>query len=260
MTETAEKARAPKEQRKPAASKASGLYAALLKAQAAFPAIEKTRTATIITKTGGSYGYNYADLEDILKAVRPVLNEHGIVLTQRPGVVWSDQGEANVVIETALHHAESGESIISEWPLAMQTHPQDTGKLVTYFRRYALCSLLGISAEEAESEESQESQPVANRPVKGKSRKPTNQVPTNTGKPRTALKSWLHEFVRDLHSVSDQEELVGLLNSERERIGQCQKDMPNWWYGDSRNPDYKAPAQLIERLQDELPPREGSPV
>lgn len=115
------------------------LAAALAAAQAAMPAIVKDRVA----KIGPGREYRYADLATILATVRPVLGAHGLALTQRTQI----RGDA-IVLLTELRHA-SGEVLDSEYPVAaIGIKHQDMGGALTYARRYALCGLVGIAADE----------------------------------------------------------------------------------------------------------------
>ena len=115
------------------------LAAALAAAQAAMPAIVKDRVA----KIGPGREYRYADLATILATVRPVLGAHGLALTQRTQI----RGEA-IVLLTELRHS-SGEVLDSEYPVAaIGARHQDMGGALTYARRYALCGLVGIAADE----------------------------------------------------------------------------------------------------------------
>lgn len=109
------------------------LNAALAKAQAEFREI--TRSKTVKT---GSYEFSYAPLEKILQAVKPVLAKHGLALTQ-----VMDQGG----LRTELRH-EAGGVVSGWWPLKDQGSAQELGKLVTYIRRYALSSMLGLAADD----------------------------------------------------------------------------------------------------------------
>lgn len=111
---------------------------ALCAAQGDFPAIDKKRTAD-----AGTYHYNYADLADIRSAVQPVLSEHGLAVSQVFGIF--DEHHAKLC--TLLLH-DSGESIVSEIAFATPSRPQELGSLLTYLRRYQLCAILGVSAEE----------------------------------------------------------------------------------------------------------------
>lgn len=118
-------------------SEIKDLAAALAKAQGAFPSIKKERTV----KTT-SYSYSYADLSDILDAIRPHLAANGLSMIQ-PIVA---DGATELLVTRLLHL--SGQWIESTYPLASYERPQETGSAITYARRYALAALLGIAAED----------------------------------------------------------------------------------------------------------------
>jgi hypothetical protein len=123
------------------------LFTALAAAQGELPVIAKTKEATVRgeTKTGKSfdYKYKYADISDVLHAVLPTLAKHKLSLAQ-PTVV---AGNA-LMIRTRLGHA-SGQWIESEYPVCgLLGDHQKMGSAMTYARRYALCSLLGVAADE----------------------------------------------------------------------------------------------------------------
>jgi hypothetical protein len=118
------------------------LAGALSKAQAEFPPIPKTRTAKVLTKTGREYEYNYADLSDILKAVLPVLSKHGLAITQ--AIVEIDGSRK---VATTLMHV-SGQCLKGCMSLPNTDKAQELGAVVTYYRRYSLCGILGIAAED----------------------------------------------------------------------------------------------------------------
>lgn len=120
----------------------ASLTAALAAAQGEFPTIEKAKTAD-----AGTYTYSYADIADVLAAVRPVLSRHGLAIIQR-----TKPGEGNkTLLTTELRFAayETEESIDSEVEIQQPTsNPQQFGAALTYLRRYELVTLLGIAAEE----------------------------------------------------------------------------------------------------------------
>ncbi len=115
---------------------------ALAKAQSKFPSIPKNKTAKVVAKTGRNYEYKYADIADVLSAVRPVLSSLELSLTQT--VVRTESGYDLI---TSLLHS-SGQHIDSFFPLPLGLHAQELGTLLTYYRRYFACALLGIAAEE----------------------------------------------------------------------------------------------------------------
>jgi hypothetical protein len=81
----------------------------------------------------------YATLPNILAAVKPILSELGLVITQP-----CDQG----VIYTVITDSETGESNSSSLPLPTGLNAQQMGSAITYFRRYTLCSLLSLEIDE----------------------------------------------------------------------------------------------------------------
>lgn len=113
------------------------LNEALMKAQKEFPAIPRTRTGQVGTRT-----YKYSDLGDILDVVRPILHANGLMLTHMGRVIDGKQ-----VLVTVLSHI-SGESQLSDFILPEPGDPQKSGIWRTYFRRYAACEMLGIVTEE----------------------------------------------------------------------------------------------------------------
>jgi hypothetical protein len=121
------------------------LVAALVRAQAAFPAVDKRHTATVRPRDKPAYTYSYADLADILGAVRPVLARHGLAITQQTSHA---QPDGRVLLTTTLRHV-AGASLASEVELGQSPgNPQQFGGALTYLRRYELVTLLGIAAEE----------------------------------------------------------------------------------------------------------------
>jgi hypothetical protein len=118
------------------------LAAALAKAQAEFPAIEKNRTVQVQTRTGGSYQFRYATLDAILDAVRKPLASNGLAVTQ---LVESSNGTAR--LQTLLIHA-TGQWLLSEAPIISSGGNQEFGSALSYMRRYTLSSLLNIASQE----------------------------------------------------------------------------------------------------------------
>jgi hypothetical protein len=115
------------------------LAKALSAAQGEFPAIERTRKVDT-----GKFSYSYAPLDAILAAVRPVLAKHELALTQ----TLDSLEPVGPVLRTQLLHS-SGESVGGYFPLdTVGLSPQQLGSLLTYVRRYALVSILGVAAEE----------------------------------------------------------------------------------------------------------------
>jgi hypothetical protein len=125
------------------------LASALAKAQAELINPEKSLTATIRTgRPGeGERSFRYAPLSSGLDIVRKTLGQHEIAILQTTAI---DQTAAMVNLTTTLAHA-SGEWIASDWPvcpIAETANPQRMGAALTYARRYALFTLVGIAGED----------------------------------------------------------------------------------------------------------------
>jgi hypothetical protein len=118
------------------------LEAALCAAQGEFDKIVKDRLAKVRSqKTGAEFSYTFADLADVLAAVTPALVKHSIVQVQRMEV---RDGLQLLVSELRGYGAVIASEMIL--PLA-GLDPQSCGKVITYYRRYALQALLGVAAE-----------------------------------------------------------------------------------------------------------------
>lgn len=85
---------------------------------------------------------SYADLSSILQSVMPLLSANGLALIQPMKV----QDGATVLITSLIH--ESGETINSEMILPNHPDPQKYGSLITYYKRYQLQAMLGISTKD----------------------------------------------------------------------------------------------------------------
>lgn len=114
-----------------------GLYEALLAFQKDAPHIEKDAT-------NPHFKNRYPSLDALMPVVVAALNKCGLVLVQLPG---HEQG--NPTLTTRLVHAESGELVEATMSLLTAKHdPQGQGSALTYARRYALMSFLGLVADE----------------------------------------------------------------------------------------------------------------
>jgi len=125
------------------------LASTLAKAQAELVNPEKSLTATIRTAALGERErtFRYAPLSSGLDIVRKTLGQHEIAIVQTTAI---DQASGIVNLTTVLAHA-SGEWIASDWPvcpIAEMASPPRMGAALTYARRYALFTLVGIAGED----------------------------------------------------------------------------------------------------------------
>ena len=127
----------------------ANLAAALAKAQAELVNPEKSMIATIREDgpRGAERAFRYAPLSSGLDIVRKTLGQHEIATVQTTAV---DQATGIVNLTTVLAHS-SGQWIASDWPVCSVSEtatPQRMGAALTYARRYALFTLVGIAGED----------------------------------------------------------------------------------------------------------------
>ena len=125
------------------------IAAALAKAQGELINPEKSLVATIGPDGPGAAerSFRYAPLSSGLEIVRKTLSQHEIATVQTTAI---DQTAGIVNLTTVLAHA-SGEWIASDWPvcaISETTTPHRMGAALTYARRYALFTLVGIAGED----------------------------------------------------------------------------------------------------------------
>jgi len=127
----------------------AALAAALAKAQAELVNPEKSLVATITSgqRGGPQQSFRYAPLSSGLDIVRKTLGQHEIATVQTTAI---DQAAGAVNLTTLLAHS-SGEWIASDWPVCAISEtatPHRMGAALTYARRYALFTLVGIAGED----------------------------------------------------------------------------------------------------------------
>ena len=95
----------------------------------------------VIYKDSQAYGYKYADLPKIFEVINPIMKQNGLGFTQ---VIKGTN------LETIVFHVESGECLESSLPIPQgvqlngMNEFQVMGSAITYLRRYAISSMLGL--------------------------------------------------------------------------------------------------------------------
>ena len=125
------------------------IAAALAKAQAELANPEKSLIATIRAShpRETDQTFRYAALSSGLDIVRKTLGGHEIATVQTTAI---DKEAGLIRLTTTLAHS-SGEWLSSEWPvcpITETTAPRRMGAALTYARRYALFTLVGIAGED----------------------------------------------------------------------------------------------------------------
>ena len=122
---------------------------ALAKAQAELTNPEKSLVATIRSPfpREGDRTFRYASLSSGLDIVRKALGKHEIAIVQTTAI---DNQAGLIRLTTVLAHS-SGEWVSSDWPVCPVSEtaaPHRMGAALTYARRYALFTLVGIAGED----------------------------------------------------------------------------------------------------------------
>jgi len=109
------------------------LFAALAVAQGEMLAAEKSHSH-------GAFKKMYSDFSDVVQASRPALSKNGLCVVQ----ILITDGSHGVALKTILGHS-SGQFIESFVRLEPQdAKPQSLGSAITYMKRYAYTSIVGV--------------------------------------------------------------------------------------------------------------------
>lgn len=120
------------------------LYVALLEAQRKIKALKKD-------EVNPHFRSGYVSLNSLRETIMPILQEQGLILLQPTSILEN----GSLVVNTIIIHAESGQSISSVTPV-ISKDPNDAQKVgsgISYARRYAIQSLLFLSAEDDDGNE-----------------------------------------------------------------------------------------------------------
>lgn len=150
-------------------------------------ALNKAQSELGVVKKGSDnpfYKSKYADINDVIKSVKKVLNNNGITYLQPVNVALMGEQVVDVV-DTILMHS-SGEILSSRTRIvaAPNADAQKFGAAITYARRFALQSLIGLPAEDDDGNT------AAGKKVSAKDiKKPTEKKETKTTKPTEVVKN-----------------------------------------------------------------------
>lgn len=158
------------------------LALALANAQSNIVAPKKNRKVDFVNNKGQRVKYEYADLADVLDAIRIPLSKNNLsiahVMTRDP---------RGFGLTTYLMHGDSGEYLETWYPLpdpeTSDIRPQEFGGALTYARRYSVSSIVGIASEEDDDAQSAPTRPatrsIENKPTK-KSEPPAKNPPKDS--------------------------------------------------------------------------------
>jgi ERF superfamily protein len=126
----------------------AAIATALAKAQTELSNPEKAMVGTVYSARSDSpQSFRYASLSSGLDIIRKTLGSQQIAVAQTTDI---DRANGMVNLTTTLLHT-SGEWISSDWPvcrLSETSAPRRMGAALTYARRYALFTMVGIAGED----------------------------------------------------------------------------------------------------------------
>src|SRR5580693_5742113 len=126
----------------------AAIATALAKAQIELTNPEKAMVGTIYNnRTDSPQSFRYASLSSGLDIIRKALGGQQIAIAQTTDI---DRANGTVNLTTVLLHT-SGEWISSDWPVCQLSEtaaPRRMGAALTYARRYALFTMVGIAGED----------------------------------------------------------------------------------------------------------------
>jgi hypothetical protein len=129
----------------------AAIATALAKAQTELSNPEKAMIGTVYNaRSDGPQSFRYASLSSGLDIIRKALGSHQIAIAQTTDIDRIDRASGTVNLTTLLLHT-FGEWISSDWPvcqLSETSAPRRMGAALSYARRYALFTLVGIAGED----------------------------------------------------------------------------------------------------------------
>ncbi len=207
------------------------LAKALLEAQKNMPDISKDAT-------NPHFKTKFASLDNILREIRPVLNDAGLTVTQWPSF---DGISGRHTLTTRITDAASGESMEDQMFLSPgKDDMQSLGGAITYARRYALSAIFGLATDtDDDGNSTGQGKPAAGAAAKPKQTRAAAPAPSTPQYATREQRQLLFEL-KDANDITH-EKLKEIL----QRVtGQQTTD---------KIPVDKFDAVLVELAQDEVP-------
>lgn len=112
--------------------------------QAECPPIPRKRTAEIVGRSGGSFNYMFAALEDIDTVVVPMLNKHGFSRSFGDTVIDGERLTIECVLSHVGGHCEKRAFTVPTTTKAGMSEQQKYGSAATYAKRQAFVNVAGL--------------------------------------------------------------------------------------------------------------------
>ena len=125
--------------------------------------VQKKVGALAKDKKNPFFNSNYLDINNIVEVVKPILNDQGLIILQPIGMT----PEGRMTLTTVIIDSEEGstrDSMKFTTILPENPDPQKMGAIITYFRRYAIQSLLFLQAEDTDANDTKPQQSAPQTP------------------------------------------------------------------------------------------------
>ena len=93
------------------------------------------------------HNYKYAQLDQVLAIIKPILASHGLGIIQTPS---GNIVDGCLTLKTVIYH-KSGERMVEEFQIPIpqgRNITQDFGSCLSYARRYSILSLFSLAQED----------------------------------------------------------------------------------------------------------------
>lgn len=226
--------------------------AAFAAAQAKFPPL-LTDAAAQIKNERASYTYKYATLAQVLRTYVPILAAEGIFFTQDPG----EYRDGRIYVTTLLMH-KSGQWLRNECShsAGAATTPQTFGSLLSFLRRYAANTTLGIAAED--DDDGQAAEAAAKSAPKPQQAPPPPAEAPSLPPSAPPLPNAFEEKARFLNRLREKFAYSELSRKEEGEVALALlRDVPEKWTGEVWAKCADAPdSDLVEAVNRTLMARE----
>jgi len=194
------------------------LNAKFARAVHAVEKVTKSKTA----KINATFSYTYADLSDVLEAIKDALNTEGLAMSQYVNVL----GETRQQLMTVIIDMETGDQVEFGGPAFPITgDAQATGSALTYHRRYSLTTLFSMQVGDDDGAQATRA-----------ARDPQNRTPAES-----EIRKGLAGLDKGLQGefAADFKEQFGstLTKLPESRHGEALKFWKQWVSGDSEEPE-----------------------
>jgi len=204
----------------------------------AFPEIEGAAK----DKANPHFRSKYADLGNVVEAIKPALTKHGLFFVQ-----MTHEVDGGVCVETVVGHKSGEQMALGKlFVPASKQDAQGFGSALTYARRYSLMTAFGVAPEDDDGNAASKSPPTQPAHTSMENGKTVER--TKLSGPHmtvAALKTACAEIRETCETAADKDSLDTYLDTQRETIVQVKRDKPDWW----SNVDYGLDGTIMKAYQ-----------